>query len=172
AHRPENCKVAAVPTEAAASAAPATQVSSCTATASCGSTATRTPKLLQPLANPDTSAARNAEECQASRTRIGSCSVCSGPGRSRAPLSQIATTSAAMNSATAYTTNGTRSPNSASSPPSTGPSIPPSRNAVAYADVHRPRIEGGPSRTTKDIAETVNIVEPTPPSPRTTRSWT
>ena len=48
--------------------------------------------------------------------------------------------------------------------------MPPIRNELAYADDTRPRIVGGARRTSSAIAETVNIVEPMPPSPRKTSS--
>ena len=49
--------------------------------------------------------------------------------------------------------------------------MPPTRNALAYAEETRPRMCGGARRTSSAIAETVNIVEPMPPSPRSTSSW-
>ena len=48
----------------------------------------------------------------------------------------------------------------------TGPMTPPMRKALPYIDETRPRMLGGASRTSSAIAETVNIVEPMPPSER------
>ena len=128
---PENCRLDAVPAAATASATPATQVSSCTATANCGTTATRTPKLAQPLANAEARAARYAESRSPSPSRIGGAGVAVGSGRRLAPDSRTPTTSAATTSATAYATKGTRSPRPAIRPPRTGPSMPPMRKELA-----------------------------------------
>lgn len=101
AMRPDTCSVAAVPTAPMARAAPATQARSSTAMASSGSTAIRTPKLVQPLANPEASTARYTGDRQASARLITSRVAWPSAGRRRAPPSPIATTAAAMSSATA-----------------------------------------------------------------------
>lgn len=69
--------------------------------ANSGTSETRTPKLAQPLANPATSAARNALSVKASRTVRTGAGVLPGGGRSDAPEISAATTPAAMSSATA-----------------------------------------------------------------------
>ena len=61
-------------------------------------------------------------------------------------------------------------PNPASSPPITGPRIPPIRNVEAYMPEIRPRESGGARRTIRPMAEMVNMVEPSPPRPRKSSS--
>ena len=72
-------------------------------------------------------------------------------------------------------TKGARIPSMDSAAPTTGPMTLPMRNAVPYTAEARPRISGGAIRTMSPIAETVNIVDPTPARPRSSRmcqySW-
>jgi hypothetical protein len=46
----------------------------------------------------------------------------------------------------------------------------PRRKPVAHAPEARPRIAGGEIRTNSEAAETVNIVEPSPPAARNASS--
>ena len=47
-----------------------------------------------------------------------------------------------------------------------GPRMLPIRKALPYSDDTCPRCDVGASRTSRPMAETVNITEPMPPSPR------
>src|SRR6478672_10216990 len=51
-----------------------------------------------------------------------------------------------------------------SPPPTNGPVTPPSRKLLDHKLVDRPRSAGGASRINSATAETVNMVDPTPPS--------
>ena len=73
-------------------------------------------------------------------------------------------------STAAYTRNGARRLTVPSPPPTSGPTTLPSRNPVAHIPEARPRMRAGASRMSSDSADTVNIVEPIPPSPRSRSS--
>ncbi len=73
---------------------------------------------------------------------------------------------AATNSAAPYTRNGARRDSPTRPPPTSGPVTLPSRKLVAHSPVERPRSAGGVIRTSRASAETVNIVDPIPPSDR------
>ena len=76
----------------------------------------------------------------------------------------------AIMSAPAYSRNGTATPNSASVPPNTGPTMLPIMNIAPYSADTRPRMCLGAMRISKPIADTVNITDPMPPSERNTSS--
>jgi hypothetical protein len=57
-----------------------------------------------------------------------------------------------------------------SPPPTNGPATLPVRNPVLHRPEARPRSSAGVSRMSSAIAETVNMVEPMPPSDRKIRS--
>ena len=71
----------------------------------------------------------------------------------------------------AYTKNGARSEMSVSGPPIAGPAIAPSRKPVCHMLIARPRWSASTTRSSSEIADTVNIAEPTPPTPRSRSSW-
>ena len=66
----------------------------------------------------------------------------------------------------AYTKNGARIEKATTSPPTSGPAIPPKRKPLWYALDARPRCSALTVRSSSDRAETVNIVDPRPPTPR------
>ncbi len=70
-----------------------------------------------------------------------------------------------------YTTNGARMEIPVTAPPMAGPVTPPNRNPAWNAPEARPRCSGPAVRSSSAIAETVNIEDPIPPTPRSTRSW-
>ena len=62
--------------------------------------------------------------------------------------------------------NGARSDHSVIRPPSAGPEIPPSRKPPLKLPTARPRWALVVTPSSSEIAETLNIAEPTPPAPR------
>ena len=74
-------------------------------------------------------------------------------------------------SVTAYTKNGARSEMSVRGPPIAGPAMAPSRKPDCHMPVARPRWSALATRSSSEIADTVNIAEPTPPMPRSSSSW-
>jgi len=171
ATREDTGSTEAFPIAKSARTAPAIQGSGeITTAANRGTRAMRTPKLLHPLAKPLPSTERKALSDHASR-RVRTSAPPPGPSpwERRGGTSSIAPmNSAATNRVPAYTRKGTRIPNCPSSPPMTGPTMLPIRNIEPYRAETRPRIVGGASRTSRPIAETVNITEPIPPRERNT----
>lgn len=66
--------------------------------------------------------------------------------------------------------NGARNPSPARAPPTSGPLTEPIRKLVDHRPDTRPRCSGGEMRITSASDDTVNIVEPMPPTERKTRS--
>ena len=66
--------------------------------------------------------------------------------------------------------NGARSDHAATSPPTAGPLIPPSRKPPLNRPLARPRWRLGTVPRSRAWALMLNIAEPTPPLPRSTRS--
>ena len=67
--------------------------------------------------------------------------------------------------------NGARSDHAATSPPTAGPLIPPSRKPPENRPLARPRWLVGTVPRSRAWALTLNMAEPTPPTPRRTMSW-
>ncbi len=67
--------------------------------------------------------------------------------------------------------NGARSDHAATSPPTAGPLIPPTRNPPLYTPLARPRCPLGTVASSSVWAPTVYMAEPRPPAPRSTISW-
>ncbi|GAA3693621.1 hypothetical protein GCM10022377_02770 [Zhihengliuella alba] len=118
--RPENVSTAALPAANTASEMPASWALCCvkTCATNSGRIATRTPKFVQPFANPDTSAARYVGEPSASRTvsagtgagvaPAASPSALASAARRRTRASEKWTIAAATTSAPPYRKKGTR----------------------------------------------------------------
>ena len=64
--------------------------------------------------------------------------------------------------------NGARSDHAATSPPTAGPLIPPTRNPPLYRPLARPRCAPGTLASSRVWALTLYIAEPRPPTPRST----
>ena len=77
----------------------------------------------------------------------------------------------ATTSVNPYTTNGARMEMPVTAPPIAGPVTPPKRKPAWNAPDARPRCSGPAVRSSSAIADTVNIADPIPPTPRSTRSW-
>ncbi len=83
----------------------------------------------------------------------------------------LTASSPATTSVAPYTTNGARIEMPVTAPPIAGPVTPPNRNPAWNAPDARPRCSGPAVRSSRAIAETVNIADPIPPTPRRTSSW-
>jgi hypothetical protein len=59
---------------------------------------------------------------------------------------------------------------SVSGPPIVGPAMPPSRKPDCHMPVARPRWSASTTRSNNEIADTVNIADPMPPTPRSRSS--
>ncbi len=68
--------------------------------------------------------------------------------------------------------NGARSDQAATRPPIAGPLMLPSRKPPEYRPLARPRCSDRTVRSSSVCALTPNIAEPSPPTPRSTMSWT
>ena len=60
---------------------------------------------------------------------------------------------------------------SVSGPPIAGPAMAPTRNPVCHMLVALPRWSASTTRSSSEMADTVNIADPTPPIPRSSSSW-
>src|SRR5258706_12014764 len=67
--------------------------------------------------------------------------------------------------------NGARSDHAATRPPIAGPLMPPSRNPPVYNPLARPLRSPGTLRSSSVCALTLNMADPSPPTPRRAMSW-
>ena len=88
-------------------------------------------------------------------------------GRATGPSATAAITAGTTSSAP-YRKKGARSDQAATTPPSAGPVIPPSRNPPVYRPLARPRWSLGTLASSSAWAPTENMAEPSPPTPRST----
>ena len=60
---------------------------------------------------------------------------------------------------------------SVSGPPIAGPAIAPIRKPDCHMPVARPRWSASTTRSSNEMADTVNIADPMPPTPLSSSSW-
>jgi hypothetical protein len=86
-------------------------------------------------------------------------------------LNAAAAMTAGTASSAPYRKKGARSDQAATTPPSAGPVIPPSRKPPVYRPLARPRWLFGTLASSSAWALTENMADPSPPTPRSTSNW-